>query len=118
MEGIYMNAEKLTKQVNELFRSHEYDDIKPLLLSYKDLTEHNNSLAMVCYLCTIHEREKESGQPTIFSKISDIEELLQRYTALKFYLRRIDFNMLDDVEMFYRFRMKQIKQTVQIIRNA
>ncbi len=54
-----MNAEKLTKQVNELFRSHEYDDIKPLLLSYKDLTEHNNSLAMVCYLCTIHERERK-----------------------------------------------------------
>lgn len=111
-----MNAEKLTKQVNELFRSHEYDDIKPLLLSYKDLTEHNNSLAIVCYLCTIHEREKESGQTTIFSKISDMEELLQRYTALKFYLRRIDFNMLDDVEMFYRFLLENRVSSYELLR--
>lgn len=111
-----MNADKLKKQVNELFRSHEYDDIKSLLLSYKDLTEHDNSLAMVCYLCTIHEREKEAGQPTIFSKVSNMEELLQRYTALKFYLRRIDFNVLDDVEMFYRLLSDNKVSSFELLR--
>lgn len=111
-----MNTEKLTKQVNELFKSHEYDEIKFLLLSYKDLTEHNNNLAMVCYLCTIYEREKASGQQTIFSKVSSMEELLQRYTALKFYLRRIDFNVLDDMEMLYRFLSENKVSSFELLR--
>lgn len=94
---------QVKKKVNELFLKHEYDDIKPYLLSHKSITEHDNELAMVCYLCTIYEQEKEEGQLTLFSKVSDIDSLLKRYTMLKFYLRRIDFDVLDDIEPFYQF---------------
>lgn len=83
-----MDADQLKQQVNDLLKNGKYDDIKPLLLSYKDTTEHDNDLAMVCYLCTICEREKAAGEQVLFSKISDMDELLDRYTALKFYLRR------------------------------
>ena len=100
----YMNTVTLYTQVNVLLGEHHYDEIKPLLLKYKETTEHDNTLSMTCYLCTVHEREREAGQPSIFSKVSDIEELIDRYTRLKFFLRRIDFDLLDEgLEDFYSF---------------
>ena len=102
-----MNTLTLQTQVNMLLSEHRYDEIKPLLLEYKETTEHDNTLAMTCYLCTVHEREQEAGQPSIFSKVSDTDELIDRYTRLKFFLRRIDFDLLDDgLEDFYAFIMQ------------
>lgn len=100
-----MNTYRLKEQVNKLFRNNEYDRVKSCLLSHKDITEHDNDLAIVCYLCTIYENEKDAGQITLFSKVSCIEELLERYTVLKFYLRRIDFDVMErgDITRFYRF---------------
>lgn len=111
-----MNANQLRRQIDDLLQSGKYDDIKPLLLSYKDTTEHDNDLAMVCYLCTIHEREKEAGQPTLFTKIADVEGLLERYTALKFYLRRIDFEVLDELEPFYQFLLQNQISSYELLR--
>lgn len=100
----YMNTMMLRTQVNMLLSEHCYDEIKPLLLEYKETTEHDNTLSMTCYLCAVHEREKEAGQPSIFSKVSNIDELVDRYTRLKFFLRRIDFDLLDEgLEDFYAF---------------
>lgn len=84
-------------------KEHRYDNIKSFLLSAKESVEKNNDLATVCYLCTIYDKEKAAGQPTIFSKVSDMEELLERYTKLKFYLRRIDFDVIDSLDEFYQF---------------
>lgn len=110
-----MNAEQLIQQVNDLFRKHEYDDIKTLLLAHKDTTEHHNGLAMVCYLCMIYEHEKEAGQQTLFSKISDMDELLDRYTALKFYLRRIEFGVADELETFYQFLLQNQVSSYELL---
>ena len=41
------------QKVDRMLAAKEYDKIKPLLLSDKDVTEHDNDLSMVCYLCTI-----------------------------------------------------------------
>lgn len=101
-----MDANQLRRQVNDMLRNGKYDDIKSLLLSYKETTEHDNDLAMVCYLCTICEHERAAGQPVLFSKIADVDELLERYTALKFYLRRIDFDVLDELDSFYQFLLQ------------
>lgn len=101
-----MKIQTIKEQINFLISHGEYDDIKSLLLSNKELTEHDNDLATICYLCTIYEKEKAAGQATIFSKVSNIEELLERYTCLKFYLRRIDFDILggeDEWKEFYFF---------------
>ena len=76
-----MDALQLKRQVDEMIAEGRYEDIKDTLLTYKDTTEHDNDLAMVCYLCTIYEQEKAAGQETLFSKVSDMEELLRRYTA-------------------------------------
>ncbi len=111
-----MDADQLKQQVNDLLKNGKYDDIKPLLLSYKDTTEHDNDLAMVCYLCTIYEREKAAGEPALFSKISDMDELLERYTALKFYLRRMDFDVLDEMEPFYQFLLQNRISSYELLR--
>ena len=111
-----MDANQLRRQVNDLLQNGKYDDVKQRLLSNKDTTEHDNDLAMVCYLCTIHEREKEAGQPTLFTKITDVDELLERYTALKFYLRRIDFDVLDELESFYQFLLQNQVSSYELLR--
>ena len=111
-----MDANQLRRQVNDLLQNGKYDDVKQQLLSNKDTTEHDNDLAMVCYLCTIHEREKEAGQPTLFTKIADVDELLERYTALKFYLRRIDFDVLDELESFYQFLLQNQVSSYELLR--
>ena len=98
-----MNTSQLKQQTDELLQNGRYDEIKELLLSYKSVTEKDNDLAAVCYLCTIYEQEKAAGQADIFSKVSDMEDLLNRYTALKFYLRRIEFDAAHDLVSFYQF---------------
>lgn len=99
-----MNAPELKQQINCLMAEGKYAKIKPLLLANREITEHDNDLAMLCYLCVVYEQENAAGQDTIFSKVSGLENLLLRYTKLKFYLRRIDFDVIgDSLEEFYRF---------------
>lgn len=114
--GIDMDALQIKRQVNEMIAGGRYDDIKETLLSWKDTTEHDNELAMLCYLCTIYEQEKAAGQETLFSKVSDMEELLGRYTALKFYLRRIDFGVIDEIGMFFQFLSHNQVSSYELLR--
>lgn len=112
-----MDGRELKNEVDRLIASGDYDGIKPLLLSYKDITEHDNGLAMACYLCTIHEQEKAAGQESVFAKVSDINALLERYTALKFYLRRMDFDVMDDsMASFYQFLAMQKVSSYELLR--
>lgn len=98
-----MQEQQISSGVNRLLQEKKYDDIKTFLLAQKEVVEKNNDLATVCYLCTIYEKEKEAGQPTIFSKVTDVEELLERHSILKFYLRRMDFDVIDALDEFYQF---------------
>lgn len=112
-----MRGQKLREQVDRLIADGQYDGIKPLLLSCKELTEHDNDLAMVCYLSTIYEQEKAAGQASIFTKISDVTELLDRYNRLKFYLRRIDFDVAGDImEEFYCFLSQNQVSSYELLR--
>lgn len=112
-----MDGLKLKHQVNRLIAGGDYDSIKPLLLSYKDITEHDNDLAMTCYLCTIHEQEKTAGQESVFAKVDSVDALLERYTALKFYLRRMDFDVADgDMDSFYQFLSEQRISSYEMLR--
>ena len=107
-----MNGRRLREQIEVRWQEGRYNEIKSLLLQYKEITERDNDLATVCYLCTIFEQEKEAGQMTLFEKVSGMEELLERYTILKFYLRRIEYDVMDgQMEEFYHFLLQnQISQ--------
>lgn len=99
-----MNEELLKEKLEELMKCKEYDKIKEVLLADKEITEHSNELATIFYLVRIYEKEKAAGQKTIFEKVENSSELLERYTILKFYLRRIEFDVVDDnLQEFYQF---------------
>lgn len=107
LKDVDMNALQLKQRIDGLLQNRKYDSIKALLLSYKAITEKDNDLATICYLCTIYEQEKVSGCAVIFSKVSNIDELLERYTRLKFYLRRIEFDVIgNQLETFFEFLTK------------
>ena len=113
-----MRIQELKQQVDKLIADGDYDNIKSLLLSYKEITEHDNDLAMTCYLCTVHEQEKEAGQDSVFAKVPNMRALLERYTALKFYLRRIDFDVIDNEGMtsFYQFISQNQVSSYELLR--
>jgi hypothetical protein len=99
-----MNVEELKEQVDEALREKRHEDVKTLLFTYKDSIVFDNTLAIACYLCPVYDKEKQAGQPTVFSKVSCIEELLERYTRLNFHLFRIEHDVVDDgLESFNRF---------------
>lgn len=91
-----MDRETLQLQVRNLFAARQYDEIINILFNNKDIANHDNFLAVFFLLCFIYSQEKEAGLDTIFSKVSTPEELMERYTRLKFLLTRLDFGISDD----------------------
>lgn len=106
IEGIReydMDDEMMREQINELFKTKQYDKIKELLLS-NGKAVYPNDLAIAYYLIPVCEQEKEEGRQQLFEKVESLEELIKRYKKLVFYLRRIEFDVMDDgMDEFYRF---------------
>ena len=90
--------------IDTLLAAHRYEEIKPFLETYMNIVSNDISLAIVYYLCDIYHQEKEEGIDPVFSKVNTLEELLERYTGLKFLLRRLDFGVsdcgADDLHLF------------------
>lgn len=106
-ENSNMDRDALREKINQLLRVHAYDQIETVLLEYKEITEHDNDLATVYYLMGIYKQEKAAGKKTILEKASSVADLLERYTILKFYLRRIDFDIVgESLQDFYQFMMQ------------
>ena len=91
-----MDRETLQLQVRNLFAARQYDAIISILFNNKDIANRDSFLAIFFLLCFIYSQEKEAGLDTIFSKVSTPEELMERYTRLKFLLTRLDFGISDD----------------------
>lgn len=111
-----MNAETLREKIDELCRKHEYDRIEETLLECKEITEHDNSLATIYYLLRIYKQEKAAGQKTILEKTGNTAALLERYTILKFYLRRIDFDLIgEDLQDFFHYTAVNQVSTYELL---
>ena len=99
-----MDKDKLRNTVDELFRMRIYDQIEGILLQYKDIATYDNDLSTVYHLLYIYKMEKEAGQKTILEKTGSISALLERFTILKLYLRRFDFNCIgESLQDFYQY---------------
>lgn len=98
-----MDRKVLREQIDVLFLAKRYDDLERVLTENKEVAKSDRDLLKVYYMLPIYEAEKEAGQRTIFTKVSGLEELLDREVRLKFYLRRIAFDILDDEDEFYLF---------------
>ena len=91
-----MNVEFIKEKIDELIATGAFERIKELILKYKSISEKDNDIATVFYLLPVYEKEKAAGMKTILDKVPDMENLVARYTRLKFYLRRIDFDVIGD----------------------
>lgn len=99
-----MDKDKLRNTVDELFRMRIYDQIEGILLQYKDIATYDNDLSTVYHLLYIYKMEKKAGQKTILEKTGSISALLERFTILKLYLRRFDFNCIgESLQDFYQY---------------
>ena len=91
------SCEVIKQRINEKLKTSDTRDI------FSCLQEHDNDLMTLWYLGKICEREIENGSKTIYEKETSIQTLLDRYLQLKFYLRRIENDRLDDPTAFYQF---------------
>lgn len=91
-----MDELKIREQISSLLIGGKYETIKKILLENWETVKRSNDLTTVFNLISVCEQERNAGQRTIFEKVKDMEKLIERYTKLKFYLRRIEFGVIDN----------------------
>lgn len=107
-----MDSQSLRKQVDELLSMKKSEETVSLLMENEEIAKYDRDLLKIFYLIPVCNTERKAGQQTLFTKVSGIEELLERDRRVKFYLRRIAFDVLDNEEEFYTFcRQNQVSLT-------
>ena len=91
------------EKVDEMIQNRQIEEILSFLQDNFQTIKHDNDLMIVWYLGVINRKEKEAGLKSVFEKEVSLEALLDRYHQLKFYLRRIENDILDDANEFFLF---------------
>lgn len=95
--------EALQEQIDEWCKTGQHELVKELLTKTQGM-EYNSNLKIVWIMLSACEQEKAHDQQTVFEKSAGLQDILDRFTRLKFYLRRIEFDMIDDALVeFYQF---------------
>ena len=89
--------------MNQRIRNKQTEQIFPFLQENMDVIKYDNELMTVWYLGMTTQKEIAAGKQSIFEKEDSLEELLIRYEELKFFLRRIEFDIMEDTNAFYAF---------------
>ena len=89
-----MDAEGIKKRINELMQKKDYEMVWKTLEENQEV--YSNEFAVCQWLFKAYVQERDSNQCTVFEKAGSFEKLIERFTKLKFYLRRIDFGVIDD----------------------
>lgn len=94
----------LKQRFDELLSRRQYDEIRTLLQTDTEITDQINDLAIARVMLSVCDQEKEMGLRILFDKVCSLDELVRRYTILMFYLRRFEFDIVDDgMEAFNQF---------------
>ena len=94
----------LKEQINTLYEEGRYDEMEQFIVANEKTVMHDNDIVTLYYLLPVYKQEKAAGKRTLFEKADNVNDLLQRYTKLKFYLRRLDFDIMDGgLDEFYAF---------------
>lgn len=95
------------EKVDRMIQNKETEKILLFLQENLSTIKFDNDLMIVWYLGMMTQRELNAGVKSIFEKETSMEELLNRYHQLKFYLRRIENDILDDASEFFFFLSKR-----------
>lgn len=94
----------LKEQINTLFAEGRYEKVEQLIAANENIAKNDNEIMTLYYLFLVYKQEKAAGKQTLFEKTDNVDGLLTRYTKLKFYLRRLDFDVMDGgLDDFYAF---------------
>lgn len=88
-------ADAFVDKVAELILTGEYDAIEQYL-NLDGPARINNILYTVYRLQDVYREEKRRGIPTVYSKVSNLQQLMERFDKLKFLLTRIDFGYAEE----------------------
>ena len=91
------------ENVDQMIRNKQTEQILPFLQENMDIIKHDNELMTVWYLGMMTKKEIAAGKRSVFEKENSLKELLIRYNELKFYLRRIEYDIMEDANEFYAF---------------
>lgn len=105
--GYREGCKGIKEQIDELLRRKETKDIFSFLQDHMETIKYDNDLMAVWYLGKISQRETDQGLESLFTKENDLKSLLERHRKLKFYLRRIEYDIPDDAGEFYHFLMER-----------
>lgn len=92
----------LKERFDQLLSGGQYDEIRTLLQTDKQIIDEITDLAIARVMLSVCDQEKEAGQQTVYDKVNSLEELVRRYTILMFYLRRFEFDIMDDSMAAFR----------------
>ena len=102
-----MDEQVVRDRINELLADKtegKYERIKELLEADRRMVSREKDLAIASVMLSVCEQEKEEGQRILFDKVASLQELVERYTRLMFYLRRFDYDLAEShLKEFYRF---------------
>lgn len=99
-----MDRTALREQIDSLLGAGDLQQIEKLIVMNQETAKKDNDLLTVYHLLPACKQEKAAGQSTMFEKAGNIKTLMERYTRLKFFFRRIDFDVMDDgLEELYDF---------------
>lgn len=91
------------KQVDRMIQNKEPEKIFSYLQENIGVIKYDNDLMTVWYLGKIVQKEIEAGVKNVFEKEDSLEALLERYRQFKFYLRRIENDILEEANEFFFF---------------
>ena len=90
-------------KVDEMIQNKESIKILPFLQENMETIKFDNDLMVVWYLGMMTQKELKAGIKSVFEKEASLDELLNRYHQLKFYLRRIENDIMGNDDEFFTF---------------
>ena len=111
-----MNRQEMREEINQCFIQGDILKMIEILNNNIEIAKADNDLSHIPFAYNVSIQEEQAGVPILLSKVKSIDELVERSTRLKFYLRRIDFDAADEcMEEIFEFIDKNNVSVYELI---
>lgn len=98
-----MTIQILKENVNNMLATGNVSDLATYIDANKETAKYDGDLSIIWYLSFVVKKELAAGETIVYSKVSSVDELVHRFTMLKFILRRMEFGILTDNSLLLEF---------------
>lgn len=111
-----MNRQEMREEINRCFIQGDIPKMIELLNNNIETAKADNDFSHIPFAYNVSLQEEQAGVPILLSKVKSVDELVERSTRLKFYLRRIDFDAADEcMEEIFEFIDKNNVSVYELI---